>query len=135
MAPESRPPPVSELTGCEILVEGGFTDPGGSVKDRTALGIILDTESTDRLRPGDTIVEGTAGNTGIGLAVIGHANGYRTVIKIPDTQSQERLACCALSAPKSSPCRRSRPKQTLGIHHGLNPIHLEKGNFLLQYIA
>jgi cysteine synthase len=66
---------LSELTGCEILGKAEFMNPGGSVKDRAALGIILDAESAGRLRPGDTIVEGTAGNTGIGLAVIGQAKG------------------------------------------------------------
>jgi cysteine synthase len=67
-------------------------NPGGSVKDRAALGIILDAESREQLRPGDTIVEGTAGNTGIGLTVVGHAKGYRTVIVIPETQSPEKLS-------------------------------------------
>jgi cysteine synthase len=83
---------LSELTGSEILGKAEFMNPGGSVKDRAALGIILDAESTGRLRPGDTIVEGTAGNTGIGLAVIGNAKGYRTVIVIPETQSQEKIS-------------------------------------------
>jgi cysteine synthase len=83
---------ISELTGCEILGKAEFMNPGGSVKDRAALGIILDAEETGRLRPGETIVEGTAGNTGIGLTVIGHAKGYRTVIVIPETQSQEKIA-------------------------------------------
>jgi cysteine synthase len=83
---------LSELTGSEILGKAEFMNPGGSVKDRAALGIILDAESSGRLRPGDTIVEGTAGNTGIGLAVIGHAKGYRTVIVIPETQSQEKIS-------------------------------------------
>src|SRR6478672_11313591 len=82
---------LSELTGSEILGKAEFMNPGGSVKDRAALGIILDAESSGRLRRGDTIVEGTAGNTGIGLAVIGHAKGYRTVIVIPETQSVEKI--------------------------------------------
>src|SRR5437016_12119335 len=82
---------VSELTGSEILGKAEFMNPGGSVKDRAALGIIEDAEARGLLRPGDTIVEGTAGNTGIGLTVIGHARGYRTVIVIPDTQSPEKL--------------------------------------------
>jgi cysteine synthase len=82
---------LSELTGSEILGKAEFMNPGGSVKDRAALGIIMDAESTGRLRRGDTIVEGTAGNTGIGLTVIGHAKGYRTVIIIPETQSQEKI--------------------------------------------
>ena len=83
---------LSDLTGCEILGKAEFMNPGGSVKDRAALGIILDAESEGRLRPGDTIVEGTAGNTGIGLTVVGHAKGYRTVIVIPETQSPEKIS-------------------------------------------
>jgi cysteine synthase A len=82
---------LSELTGCEILSKAEFMNPGGSVKDRTALGIILDAEASGNLRPGGTIIEGTAGNTGIGLTVIGQAKGYRAVIVIPETQSPEKL--------------------------------------------
>lgn len=82
---------LSELTGCEILGKAEFMNPGGSVKDRAALGIITDAEASGQLRPGATIVEGTAGNTGIGLTVIGHAKGYRTVIIIPETQSLEKI--------------------------------------------
>jgi cysteine synthase len=82
---------LSELTGCEILGKAEFMNPGGSVKDRAALGIITDAEKTGRLKPGATIVEGTAGNTGIGLAVIGRARGYRTVIVIPNNQSPEKM--------------------------------------------
>ncbi len=81
---------VSDLTGCEILGKAEFMNPGQSVKDRAALGIIRDAERNGSLRPGGTIVEGTAGNTGIGLTVVGNALGYRTVIVIPDTQSQEK---------------------------------------------
>ena len=80
----------SELTGCEILGKAEFLNPGGSVKDRAALYIILDAEKRGLLEPGGTIVEGTAGNTGIGLALVGNARGYRTVIVIPETQSQEK---------------------------------------------
>jgi cysteine synthase len=80
----------SELTGCEILGKAEFLNPGGSVKDRAALYIILDAEKRGLLGPGGTIVEGTAGNTGIGLALVGNARGYRTVIVIPETQSQEK---------------------------------------------
>ena len=83
---------LSELTGCEILGKAEFMNPGGSVKDRAALGIISDAESNGHLRLGDTIVEGTAGNTGIGLTVVGHAKGYRTVIVIPETQSPEKIS-------------------------------------------
>ncbi|MBI1943193.1 MAG: cysteine synthase A, partial [Betaproteobacteria bacterium] len=81
---------ASELTGCEILGKAEFLNPGGSVKDRAALYIILDAEKRSLLKPGGVIVEGTAGNTGIGLALVGNARGYRTLIVIPETQSQEK---------------------------------------------
>jgi cysteine synthase A len=81
---------ASELTGCTILGKAEFLNPGGSVKDRAALAIVLDAEQRGTLRPGGVIVEGTAGNTGIGLALVGNARGYRSVIVIPDTQSQEK---------------------------------------------
>jgi cysteine synthase A len=80
----------SEATGCEILGKAEFLNPGGSVKDRAALYIILDAEKRGLLKPGGTVVEGTAGNTGIGLALVGNARGYRTVIVIPETQSREK---------------------------------------------
>src|SRR5262245_4510188 len=83
---------LSELTGCEILGKAEFMNPGGSVKDRAALGIIEDAEARGVLRPGATIVEGTAGNTGIGLTMVGQAKGYRTVIVIPETQSLEKIS-------------------------------------------
>jgi cysteine synthase A len=81
---------VSDATGCEILGKAEFMNPGQSVKDRAALFIIQDAIRKGQLKPGGTIVEGTAGNTGIGLAVVGNALGFRTVIVIPDTQSQEK---------------------------------------------
>ena len=81
---------LSEETGCEILGKAEFQNPGGSVKDRAAWAIIKDAEERGTLRPGGIIVEGTAGNTGIGLALVARARGYRTVIVIPDTQSQEK---------------------------------------------
>ena len=81
---------VSEETGCEILGKAEFLNPGGSVKDRAALFIIRDAEARGALQPGGLIVEGTAGNTGIGLALCGNALGYRTLIVIPKTQSQEK---------------------------------------------
>jgi cysteine synthase A len=81
---------VSEATGCEIYGKAEFLNPGGSVKDRAALAIVEDAERKGLLRPGGTIVEGTAGNTGIGLALVGNAKGYRTVIVMPETQSQEK---------------------------------------------
>jgi cysteine synthase A len=82
---------LSEDTGCEILGKAEFLNPGGSVKDRAALGIIEAAEAAGELRPGGTVVEGTAGNTGIGLAHICNARGYRCVIVIPETQSQEKI--------------------------------------------
>ena len=81
---------ASEATGCAILGKAEFMNPGGSVKDRAALYIVLDAEARGDLRPGGVIVEGTAGNTGIGLALVGNARGYRTVVVIPQTQSQEK---------------------------------------------
>ena len=81
---------LSEETGCEILGKAEFMNPGGSVKDRAALYIILDAEERGVLKPGGVVVEGTAGNTGIGLALVGNTRGYRTVIVIPETQSQEK---------------------------------------------
>ncbi|MFN6460940.1 MAG: cysteine synthase A [Nostoc sp. DedVER02] len=89
----------SEETGCEILAKAEFLNPGGSVKDRAALYIIEDAEKKGLLKPGGTVVEGTAGNTGIGLAHICNAKGYKCLIIIPDTQSQEKIdALTALGA-------------------------------------
>ena len=82
---------LSEETGCEILGKAEFLNPGGSVKDRAALGIIQDAEVSGALKPGGTVVEGTAGNTGIGLTLVGNACGYHTVIVIPETQSREKI--------------------------------------------
>ena len=81
---------LSERTGCEILGKAEFLNPGSSVKDRAAWFIVKDAEDKGQLRPGGVIVEGTAGNTGIGLALVGRARGYRTIIVIPETQSQEK---------------------------------------------
>lgn len=88
---------VSELTGCNIYGKAEFLNPGGSVKDRTALGIIRDAEARGELQPGGTIVEGTAGNTGIGLALVANVLGYKTVIVMPDTQSQEKRDALTLN--------------------------------------
>lgn len=82
---------LSELTGCEILGKAEFMNPGGSVKDRAAHSIIAEAEAAGKLKPGDTIIEGTAGNTGIGLTMIGLAKGYKSVIVIPETQSAEKI--------------------------------------------
>ncbi|MFC1673605.1 cysteine synthase A [Pseudomonadota bacterium] len=88
---------ASEATGCEILGKAEFMNPGGSVKDRAALYIIRDAERKGLLKPGGVIVEGTAGNTGIGIALVGAALGYRSVIVIPETQSQEKKDTLRLS--------------------------------------
>ena len=80
----------SEKTGCNIYGKAEFLNPGGSVKDRAALYIIRDAEKNNLLQPGGIIVEGTAGNTGIGLALVACASGYKTVVVIPETQTQEK---------------------------------------------
>jgi len=82
----------SEEAGCEIFGKCEFTNPGASVKDRAALWIIRDAEARGELKPGGTIVEGTAGNTGIGIALVANALGYRTIIVMPDNQSREKMA-------------------------------------------
>lgn len=82
---------ASEETGCQIFGKAEFMNPGGSVKDRAALAIIEDAERSGRLKPGGVVVEGTAGNTGIGLTLIANARGYRCVIVMPETQSKEKI--------------------------------------------
>jgi cysteine synthase len=82
---------LSEETGCEILAKAEFMNPGGSVKDRAALAIIEDAERSGRLKPGGIVVEGTAGNTGIGLAHVCNARGYKLIIAMPDNQSEEKF--------------------------------------------
>ena len=82
---------ISDVTGCEILGKAEFMNPGGSVKDRAALGMVRDAEKNNSLQPGGIIVEGTAGNTGIGLAVVGNALGYSTVVVMPNNQSHEKI--------------------------------------------
>src|SRR5437868_3167692 len=90
---------ASERTGCTILGKAEFLNPGQSVKDRAALSIVKDAEKRGTLRPGGVIVEGTAGNTGIGLALVGAAKGYRVIVVMPRTQSQEKKdAVIALGA-------------------------------------
>ncbi len=81
---------ASEATGCEIYGKAEFLNPGGSVKDRAALAIIKDAEAKGQIEPGGIIVEGTAGNTGIGLTLVGNARGYKSVIVIPETQTEEK---------------------------------------------
>jgi cysteine synthase A len=118
---------LSELTGCEILAKADFLNPGGSVKYRTALGIIEDAEQKGLLYRGDTIVEGSAGNTGIGLTVVGNARGYRTVIVICDSESPEKIQRLrALGAevvvvpeqPHDHPENYARVAQRLARKHG-----------------
>ena len=82
---------LSEETGCEILGKAEFMNPGGSVKDRAALWMIQEAEKSGALKPGGTVVEGTAGNTGIGLAHVCNNRGYKTMIYMPDNQSQEKV--------------------------------------------
>lgn len=115
---------ASELTGCNILAKAEFMNPGQSVKDRAALSIIRDAVAKGELKPGGTIVEGTAGNTGIGLALVGASMGFRTVIVIPETQSQEkkdmiRLAGATLvqvpAAPYKNPNNYIRYSERLAI--------------------
>src|SRR6201996_9050849 len=91
---------ASEITGCEILAKAEFMNPGQSVKDRAALFIVRDAEARGLLKPGGLIVEGTAGNTGIGLALVASALGYRTEIVIPRTQSQEKKDAIKLLGAK-----------------------------------
>ncbi|HVU27814.1 MAG TPA: cysteine synthase A [Verrucomicrobiae bacterium] len=118
---------LSELTGCEILGKAEFMNPGGSVKDRAALGIITEAEQRGQLKPGDAIIEGTAGNTGIGLTIIGHAKGYRSVIVIPENQSPEKISLLRSlgaevvivpEAPYSNPNNYNRVAQRLAEKNG-----------------
>jgi cysteine synthase len=113
---------ASEETGCTILGKAEFLNPGGSVKDRAGLYIIKDAEERGLLQPGGVVVEGTAGNTGIGLALVGNARGYRTVIVMPETQSQEKkdmLRLCGVdlrlvrAVPYSNPMHYARYSGTL----------------------
>lgn len=103
----------SEASGCTILGKCEFANPGGSVKDRPALYIVEEAEEQGLLKPGGTIVEGTAGNTGIGIALVANAKGYKSIIVMPDTQSKEKMDTLRAlgaklvlvpAAPYSSPC-------------------------------
>ncbi|MGH7035776.1 MAG: pyridoxal-phosphate dependent enzyme, partial [Stellaceae bacterium] len=113
---------ASEETGCTILGKAEFLNPGGSVKDRAALFIVKDAEERGLLQPGGVIVEGTAGNTGIGLALVGNALGYKSVIVMPETQSQEKkdmLRLCGAdlrlvpAVPYANPMNYVRYSETL----------------------
>ena len=88
---------ASQATGCEVLGKAEFLNPGGSIKDRTALGLLDDAQARGLVRPGTVLVEGTAGNTGIGLALVGASRGHRTVIVMPDTQSAEKIDALRLT--------------------------------------
>jgi cysteine synthase A len=88
---------ASAATGCEVFGKAEWLNPGGSIKDRTALGLLLDAERRGLIRPGGTLVEGTAGNTGIGLALLGASRGYRSVIVMPETQSAEKIDALRLT--------------------------------------
>lgn len=88
---------ASATTGCEIYGKAEWLNPGGSIKDRTALGLLLDAERHGLVRPGGTLVEGTAGNTGIGLALLGASRGYRCIIVMPETQSAEKIDALRLT--------------------------------------
>ncbi len=104
---------VSEMTGCHIYGKAEFMNPGGSVKDRAAQAIIEDALQTGKIRKGGTIVEGTAGNTGIGLALVGNALGIKTIIVIPDSQSQEKkdfLRLIGAEVVEVPPTKYSDPK-------------------------
>ena len=94
---------ASERTGCTILGKAEFLNPGGSINDRAAKYIILDAEKRGELRPGGVIVEGTAGNTGIGLAMVGNARGYRCIITIPETQAKEKMDALRLMGAQLHP--------------------------------
>ncbi len=112
----------SEATGCEILGKAEFLNPGGSVKDRAALFIILDAQERGALKPGGVIVEGTAGNTGIGLALVGNALGYRTVIVIPDNQSDEKkdmLRLCGADLREVPPVPYANPENYIHVSERL----------------
>ena len=113
---------ASEATGCEILGKAEFLNPGGSVKDRAALFIIQDAERSGALKPGGVIVEGTAGNTGIGLALVGNALGYRTVIVIPDNQSDEKkdmLRLCGADLREVPPVPYANPENYVHVSERL----------------
>ncbi|SEN33968.1 cysteine synthase A [Sphingomonas gellani] len=116
----------SEAAGADIFGKCEFANPGASVKDRAALGIVEDAEARGVLRPGGTIVEGTAGNTGIGLALVANAKGYRTVIVMPETQSREKMDTLRAlgaelvlvpAAPYSSPCHFVHTSRRLAEEH------------------
>ena len=119
----------SEETGCDIYGKAEFLNPGGSVKDRAALAIVEDAERRGELRPGGLIVEGTAGNTGIGLSLVGNARGYRTLIVIPDTQSQEKkdmLRLCGADLREVPAVPYKNPENFVHVSRRLAEEHAKK---------
>jgi cysteine synthase A len=123
---------ASKITGCTILGKAEYLNPGGSVKDRAALGIIRDAETKGILKPGGTIVEGTAGNTGIGITLVANVLGYKSVIVMPDTQSQEKkdmLKLCGAdlrlvpAVPYKNPDNYIRYSERLAIEIAANQKH------------
>jgi cysteine synthase A len=120
---------LSEQTGCEIYGKAEFLNPGGSVKDRAALAIVDEAERKGELRPGGLIVEGTAGNTGIGLSLVGNARGYRTLIVIPDTQSQEKkdmLRLCGADLREVPAVPYKNPENFVHVSRRLAEEHAKK---------
>ena len=113
---------LSEETGCEILGKAEFMNPGGSVKDRAAKWIVLDAERRGTLKPGGTVVEGTAGNTGIGLAHVCNARGYRCVIVMPDNQAAEKYADHRGSRCRTAQGARGSLQQSQSVSEGGRPV-------------
>jgi cysteine synthase A len=120
---------LSELTGCEILGKAEFMNPGGSVKDRAAYGIITTAEQQGLLKPGATIIEGTAGNTGIGLTVIGHARGYQNVIVIPETQSPSKITLLRALGAEVIPVPEKPYRDPANYNHIARRLAEERGWF------
>lgn len=120
---------LSALTGCEILGKAEYMNPGGSVKDRAAWGIITDAEEKGLLTPGQTIVEGTAGNTGIGLTVIGSARGYKSVIAIPETQAPEKIVLLRTLGAEVRPVPAKPYKDPGNYNHIARRLAEENGRF------
>lgn len=123
---------ASEETGCEIYGKAEFLNPGGSIKDRAALAIVQDAEQSGNLKPGGLIVEGTAGNTGIGLALVGNACGYRTLIVIPETQSREKkdtLRLCGADLREVAAVPYKNPENYVHISRRLAEEYAKKEEF------
>src|SRR5664279_5472395 len=126
---------ASELTACTILGKAEFMNPGGSVKDRAGRQIILEAEARGELRPGGLVVESTAGNTGIGLALVANARGYRTLIVIPNSQSQEKkdmLRLCGAELMEVAPAPYKDPGNYVRVSERVaNELSAKEGNGVL----